>query len=141
MGAGRPAGRSGAGFGRVRYHVAADGVAAAVPSAPCAPTAPSPPFDPPAAGARAASALNHPNIVAVYDIVEYGNALAIVLELVPGRSLAEVISTEPPDAFRVLHYATQIASALAAAHREHIVHRDLKVCFSFIFSPLSFSLL
>lgn len=76
--------------------------------------------------ATSIAALNHPNIVAIYDIVEHGESLAIVLELIQGRSLAEVVSKEALDAHRTLDYAIQIASALAAAHKEHIVHRDLK---------------
>ncbi len=76
--------------------------------------------------ARAASALNHPNIITVHDIDAAGGTDFIVMELVTGRTLTDLIPREgmPPD--EALPIAIQIAGALAAAHAAGIVHRDLK---------------
>ena len=71
--------------------------------------------------ARAVAALNHPNIVAIYDIGEENGVLFLVTELVEGRNLKGPM---PLDA--VMKCATQIADALQAAHDRGIVHRDLK---------------
>ena len=76
--------------------------------------------------ARALSALNHPNIVAVYDVGEHEGGRYIVSELVRGESLRQVLSRGPLPADRLIPLATQIANALAAAHSAGIVHRDLK---------------
>ncbi len=77
--------------------------------------------------ARAAAALNHPNIVAVYDVgTEDGNPY-LVQELLAGDSLQQLLirgTGLPPR--KVVQYATQIAEGLEAAHRKGIVHRDLK---------------
>src|SRR5713226_9242679 len=76
--------------------------------------------------AKAASALNHPHIVAIYDIGEAEGVDYIVMELVSGQTLEHMMphgGTAPADALR---YAVDIASALAAAHAAGIVHRDLK---------------
>ena len=76
--------------------------------------------------AKAASALNHPNIVHVYDIDEADGALFIAMEYVAGRTLDKII---PPRGLAIgdaLKYAAEIADALAAAHAAGIVHRDLK---------------
>jgi serine/threonine protein kinase/Tol biopolymer transport system component len=76
--------------------------------------------------ARAASALNHPNIVAIYDIRSEEGVDFIVMEHVEGRTLDEVI---PPKGMRVsqaLRCAVQIADALARAHGAGILHRDIK---------------
>ncbi len=77
--------------------------------------------------AQAAGRLNHPNIVAVYDYFEEGGDYFIVQEYVDGRSLAEVLRAEGrlhPD--RAADVASDIAAALGAAHREGMVHRDIK---------------
>ncbi len=71
--------------------------------------------------ARAVAALNHPNIVAIYDVGEEGGVLFLVTELVEGKNLKGPM---PIDA--VLKCAAQIADALQAAHDRGIVHRDLK---------------
>lgn len=76
--------------------------------------------------ARAASALNHPNIVTIYDVVDEGAAHYIVMEYVVGKTMLELIPKEGLRISVLLKYATQIAGALAAAHAAGIIHRDLK---------------
>src|SRR5579862_8122703 len=77
--------------------------------------------------ARSASALNHPNILTVYDIGEADGALYIAMELVEGRTLRELVASgEPLPTKRLLDLAAQIAEGLAKAHSAGIVHRDLK---------------
>ena len=76
--------------------------------------------------ARAASALNHPNIITIYETDSHNGVAFIAMEYVRGSSLAELLHERPlPDAEAVA-YATQIADALAKAHAAGIVHRDLK---------------
>jgi serine/threonine protein kinase len=76
--------------------------------------------------ARAASALNHTNIVTLYDIASDGEVDFLVMEYVPGRPLNQVLSQKGLPLTETIEYATQIASALAAAHAKGIVHRDIK---------------
>lgn len=76
--------------------------------------------------AQAASALNHPNIVAVYDICEQGDTDYIVMEYVDGRPLNHAIPATGMEMALALHLGGQIAAALGAAHAAGIVHRDLK---------------
>jgi serine/threonine-protein kinase len=76
--------------------------------------------------ARAASALNDPHIVAIYDVVRIEGVYLIVMEYVPGRTLTEVIGHQGLPLAETLGYAIQIADALTAAHAAGIVHRDLK---------------
>src|SRR5438067_1690194 len=76
--------------------------------------------------ARAAGALNHPNIVAVYDVGEHGGEPYIVTELLEGETLREVLENGPLAPDEVLDFGIQLAGGLAAAHRKGIVHRDLK---------------
>jgi Tol biopolymer transport system component len=76
--------------------------------------------------ARSASALNHPNIVTIYEVGQADSVSYIAMELVQGRTLREVIVEGPVPAKRVLAFAAQIADALAKAHEAGIVHRDLK---------------
>src|SRR5471030_3562 len=73
--------------------------------------------------ARAASALNHPNIVTVHDIDEADGVDFLVMELVAGQSLEQLIHAGGLPIERALDYAMQIESALAAAHAAGIVHR------------------
>src|SRR5437868_5793575 len=72
--------------------------------------------------AQAASALNHPDIVTIYQIGADGVTDFIAMEFVAGRSLAEVIGGRPLPLADVVRYATRIAGALAAAHHAGIVH-------------------
>ena len=76
--------------------------------------------------ARAASLLNHPNIVTIYDIVEIDGMHILVMEYVEGKPLSEVVSKAAVNPADVERYARQIASALSKAHSEGIIHRDLK---------------
>jgi Tol biopolymer transport system component/tRNA A-37 threonylcarbamoyl transferase component Bud32 len=76
--------------------------------------------------ARAASALNHPNIVTVYDIAADGDTPYIAMEYVDGKTLDALIGRHGLRISEALRYAITIADALAAAHEAGIVHRDLK---------------
>ena len=76
--------------------------------------------------ARAASALNHPNILTVYEIEQKANIHYIATEYVDGVTLRHLLSTDQLELHRILSIATQIASALQAAHAAGIVHRDIK---------------
>ena len=76
--------------------------------------------------AKAASALNHPNIITIYDIDAHDGVDFIVMELVDGVALTGVARDGPMALDRALDYALQIASALAASHAASIVHRDIK---------------
>jgi tRNA A-37 threonylcarbamoyl transferase component Bud32 len=76
--------------------------------------------------ARAASALNHPNIGTVYDIASAEGTDFIVMELVPGKTLDALIPRHGMRLGEVLRVAIPLADALAAAHAAGIVHRDLK---------------
>ena len=75
--------------------------------------------------AKAASALNHPNIVTIYEVVHAESRLAIVMELVDGMSLRQLCGSPLP-VDRTLHIGEQIARALAAAHARGIIHCDIK---------------
>jgi dipeptidyl aminopeptidase/acylaminoacyl peptidase len=76
--------------------------------------------------ARAAGALNHPNILAVYDVGTHEGVPYIVSELLEGETLRSRIGGSPLPTRKALDYAAQIARGLAAAHEKGIVHRDLK---------------
>ena len=76
--------------------------------------------------ARAASALNHPNIVTLHDIASDNGIDYLVMEYVEGKSLDKKIPSKGLPLAEALDYAAQIASALAAAHAAGIVHRDIK---------------
>jgi len=76
--------------------------------------------------ARAASALNHPNICTVYEIDENDGLHFIAIELVEGETLRQRIARGPLEITDVLNIATEICSALEAAHSVGIVHRDIK---------------
>jgi Tol biopolymer transport system component len=77
--------------------------------------------------ARAASALNHPNILTIYDIGESGGTVFIAMELVEGKTLRELVASgDPMPTKKLLDVAVQISEGLAKAHGSGIVHRDLK---------------
>src|SRR5262245_19535436 len=76
--------------------------------------------------ARAASALNHPNIVAVYDVGRSDSTSFIAMELVEGRTVRELVASGALPVKRALSIAAQTADGLAKAHGAGIVHRDLK---------------
>jgi len=75
--------------------------------------------------ARAASSLNHPNIVTIHEIEETETDVYIVMELVEGQTVREIINERPPLAI-VTNIIGQVAQALAVAHKAGIVHRDIK---------------
>jgi len=76
--------------------------------------------------ARAASALNHPNILTIYEFGEVNGLHFIASEYVEGPTLRQKLNEAPPDLNSVVDVATQIARALEAAHASGIVHRDIK---------------
>ncbi|MBY8912239.1 Stk1 family PASTA domain-containing Ser/Thr kinase [Bacillus sp. YC2] len=77
--------------------------------------------------AQSASSLDHPNIVSIYDIGEEGDIYYIVMEYVEGMTLKEYITTHGPlHPKEALSIMEQIVSAIAHAHQNHIVHRDIK---------------
>jgi eukaryotic-like serine/threonine-protein kinase len=76
--------------------------------------------------ARAASALNHPNIVTIHDFIQEGGVDFIVMEYVDGRTLDQIIPTKGLRLKEALSYAIPITEALARAHAAGIIHRDLK---------------
>ncbi len=76
--------------------------------------------------ARAAGSINHPNILAVYDIGTYQGGPYLVSELLTGKTLREVLNGKPLPPATTIDYATQLAQGLCAAHDHGVVHRDLK---------------
>jgi len=78
------------------------------------------------AEARAAAALSHPNVLALFDVGSDGDEHYLVTELLEGRSLAALLADGPPPLRRALSLGAQLARGLAAAHERKIVHRDLK---------------
>ena len=76
--------------------------------------------------ARAASGLNHPNILTIYDVGRERGVAYFAMEWVDGPTLRQLMGSEPIALRRTLHFARQIADGLAKAHDRSIVHRDLK---------------
>ena len=76
--------------------------------------------------ARAASSLNHPNIVTIHDVGRMGPTSYIVMELIEGSSLRKLLDDGPLPLRRSVEIGAQVAEGLAAAHERSIVHRDLK---------------
>ncbi|HUP49605.1 MAG TPA: protein kinase [Thermoanaerobaculia bacterium] len=76
--------------------------------------------------ARAASALNHPNIITIYDIGRVDTMAYIAMELIEGRDVRSMLAGEPVPLKQALRIAVKVADGLAAAHERGIVHRDLK---------------
>src|SRR6266550_7423055 len=76
--------------------------------------------------AKAAAALNHPNIAHVYEIGESEGTQFIALEYIEGETLRSLLAHEKIELKRAVEFVAQVASGLAAAHKEGIVHRDVK---------------
>jgi Tol biopolymer transport system component len=76
--------------------------------------------------ARMLAALNHTNIATIYGLEQSGGVTCLVMELVPGETLAERVKAGPLPVDEALKIAAQIAEALEAAHEKSIIHRDLK---------------
>src|SRR6516225_7551135 len=76
--------------------------------------------------ARSAAALNHPNILSIFDIGDSPGAPYVVSELLEGETLREVLKRGRVSTRKGIAYALQVARGLAAAHDKGIVHRDLK---------------
>ncbi|MCI0405213.1 MAG: serine/threonine protein kinase, partial [candidate division Zixibacteria bacterium] len=76
--------------------------------------------------ARAASALNHPNITTIHEIDEHYEQIFIAMELVEGKTLKELVKAEPLPIKKVLDIAIQVCDGLTAAAEKQVVHRDIK---------------
>src|ERR1700751_680909 len=76
--------------------------------------------------ARATGLLNHPNVLAIYDLGNHNGAPYIVSELLEGETLRARLAGGPLPPRKAIEYGTQVAHGLAAAHEKGIIHRDLK---------------
>ncbi|GAB3772713.1 serine/threonine protein kinase [Nocardioides ginsengisegetis] len=76
--------------------------------------------------ARSSAPLNHPNVVSVYDVIEEGDHIWLVMEYVPGRTLAQIMADGRLAPGRAAGLGAQVADGLAAAHARGTVHRDVK---------------
>jgi eukaryotic-like serine/threonine-protein kinase len=84
--------------------------------------------------ARVLSALNHPNICTLYDVVDAEGQPALIMELLEGETLAQRLGRGPIPLPEVVNIGVQVASALGAAHQKGILHRDVKPGNIFILS-------
>ncbi|MDR0357683.1 MAG: protein kinase, partial [Clostridiales Family XIII bacterium] len=76
---------------------------------------------------RAAAGMSHPNIVNIYDVGKEGSIYYIVMELVEGKPLSDIIAEKAPLDYKyTINIAEQVAAALSVAHRNNIIHRDVK---------------
>ncbi len=76
--------------------------------------------------ARAASALNHPNIITIYEIGEVEDRIFIATEFIEGETLRERIEKSDLTTYESVKIAEQVAAALSVAHASNIIHRDIK---------------
>ena len=76
--------------------------------------------------AQAAGQVNHPNILAIYDVGTHDGSPYVVSELLDGQTLRDALAGGPLPVRKAIDYASQVAQGLAAAHDKRIVHRDLK---------------
>ncbi|MBC9734974.1 serine/threonine-protein kinase [Nocardioides marmotae] len=76
--------------------------------------------------ARSSAALNHPHVVSIFDAIEDGGHVWLVMEYLPSRTLSQVLRDGPLDVRRAAHLGAQVAEGLAAAHARGVVHRDVK---------------
>ena len=76
--------------------------------------------------AKTIAGLNHPHICTLHDVGDEGGMKFLVMEFIEGQTLAEFLRTGPPPVDEALRVATEIADAVAAAHRRGVIHRDLK---------------
>src|SRR5258705_628057 len=85
--------------------------------------------------AKAAAALDHPNICPIYEVGEDGDCAFIVMQYIEGRTLSGIIKNHPLSPLDVVDIGMQSAAALAEAHSHGVIHRDIKPHNAMITSP------